>query len=132
MAHYGEEVALSADKIKIPVQIVGVEKDPTADNRSIKRAFDRMDNASFCFYPLGVPHSIIAPNRDLLPDTAEYETIRDLKTPSGPPYEWVPSMEEDTIRFITEGLWFPVEGITVIESAYGIEIPMCRPSKLTR
>jgi alpha-beta hydrolase superfamily lysophospholipase len=68
MVQFGEEVAQETDKILIPVQIAGVEEDPTADNSAMARAFRKMKNAKLCYYPLGVPHSLINPDKDLIPD----------------------------------------------------------------
>ncbi len=130
MVQYGELAASELKKVKIPIQIVGVEKDPVADNTTIRKTYETLSNARFCFYPLGVPHSIVNPTRDLLPDTPDFSSMRERNLPSGPPYEWVESMNRDSVAFLTEGHWFPSFEISKIESKYGNKIPMCDPSAL--
>jgi pimeloyl-ACP methyl ester carboxylesterase len=130
MVQYGEDVAKELKNVTIPIQIVGVEKDKTADNTTIRKTFETLKNARFCFYPLGVPHSIVNPTRDLLPDTPEFATIRERSLPSGPPYEWVDAMNKDSVAFLTEGKWFPSSGVSEVESSYGNKIPMCQPAQL--
>jgi pimeloyl-ACP methyl ester carboxylesterase len=131
MVHYGEGATLEISKIQIPVQFVVTEKDPTADNQAIFRAFSQVKNASICTYPEGVPHSLINPSKDLLPDTSDYKEIRGSNVPSGPPYEWVDALNADSVRFLTEGAWFPSSGESATEAKFKNKFPMCNPSQLT-
>lgn len=121
----GDSAAQRFDQLNIPVQFVGVESDPTADNSAMVRAYQRAPEASFCFYPVGTPHSLINPEKDLLPDSIEYADIRDESLPSGPPYTWVPYLEQGSVDFITKGVWFPKKGISEIEAEFGHMIQMC-------
>lgn len=130
MVQFGEEAAKDFGKIEIPVQFVLTEKDPTADNSAINRAFALSKNARLCTYPLGVPHSLINPNKDLLPDTEAFAGIREANAPSGPPYEWVEALNTDSVRFLTEGSFFPSGGLSTVEAAYGNQFPMCNPASL--
>jgi hypothetical protein len=130
MVQFGEEAARDFGKIQIPVQFVLTEKDPTADNSAINRAFVLGKNAHLCTYPLGVPHSLINPNKDLLPDTDAFAGIRDVNAPSGPPYEWVDALNIDSVRFLTEGSSFPSGGLSTVEAEYGNQFPMCNPASL--
>jgi pimeloyl-ACP methyl ester carboxylesterase len=132
MVQYGEVAAANINKIQIPVQFVATEKDPTADNSAIYRAFVQVKNARICSYPLGVPHSLINPNKDLLPDDGSYAAIREDSIPSGPPYEWVDALNGDSVRFLTTGEWFPSSGESSIEKGYGNKFPMCNPATLSR
>ncbi len=110
MTNYGVNAAKRISQIKIPVQFVGVEADPTADNGAIHRAYEAIaDRAQMCLYPKGVPHSIINPKSDA-------PKIKD-------PY-WVPEMQEDSIAFIAEGKWFPVTDRRASEADYNL--PICR------
>lgn len=132
MESFGATVAMDAAKINIPIQYVGVEKDPTADNRAMRKAYNRIPgekNKRFCFYPLGVPHSIINPDQDLLPNsTEEFKNMRGAKTPN-PPYYWVPSMQIATANFIINGEFFPSSGVSEIEKEYGNSFPICETKK---
>ena len=132
MVQFGEQAAEDIAAISIPVQFVGVEEDPTADNQAMYAAFKRLSNAQFCVYPSGVPHSIINPDQDLIPDTEEFASIREEGLPSGPPYEWVNAMQRDSINFLVEGNWFPQSSPSTIEARFGNEFAMCEPSQLTR
>jgi dienelactone hydrolase len=109
MTNYGVNAANRANKIKVPIQFVGVTADPTADNTAIHDVFKNMkDHAQMCLYPKGVPHSIINPKSDA-PDVDPY---------------WVPAMQEDSIAFITEGKWFPVSSEKADSSDHNL--PICR------
>lgn len=133
MVHYGEEAAAAIKQVKIPMQFVVTEADPTADNQAIFRAFSGASNARICTYPKGVPHSLINPNKDLIPDEGEEElmAVRDKNLPSGPPYEWVDALNGDSVRFLTAGEWFPSSGESTEEAKYGNKFPMCNPASLT-
>lgn len=121
----GDAAAQRFDQLHIPVQFIGVEEDPTADNSAMIRAYQKAPEARFCFYPKGTPHSLIRPEKDLLPDTPEFADIRDESLPSGPPYAWVPFLEQGSVDFITEGVWFPKKGLSEIEAEFGHTIQMC-------
>jgi hypothetical protein len=129
MVQFGEEVAQETDKILIPVQIAGVEEDPTADNSAMARAFRKMKNAKLCYYPLGVPHSLINPDRDLIPDKG-FSAIRDPKLPPGPPYKWVAYLNKDSVNYLTQGTFFPSSGQSANEAKFGNPFPMCNPATL--
>ncbi|MFW7379456.1 MAG: alpha/beta hydrolase [Oligoflexus sp.] len=107
MTDYGIYASSRAGEIEIPMQIAGVEHDPTADNGEINRVFQKLKNANLCFYVKGVPHSIINPKSD---------------APKLDPF-WVPAMEEDSIAFITKGEWFKTDGSSIEYSQ-----PRCRAS----
>jgi pimeloyl-ACP methyl ester carboxylesterase len=110
MTNYGVNAAKRIDQIKIPIQFVGVEADPTADNGEIHRTFEKIpDRSRMCLYPKGVPHSIINPKSD----------APKIKNPY-----WVPAMQEDSVAFITEGKWFPESGSRATQADYGL--PICR------
>lgn len=130
MVQYGQVMASQADAINIPVQIAGVEEDPTADNTAIVQAYKSMPNAQLCFYPKGVPHSIINPNRDVLPDTTEqFRKLRGNAPP--PPYSWLLPMQRDSVKFLTEGTWFPSSGEAPNEKKFLKEsFPLCDPPQL--
>lgn len=132
MVQYGEGATQEISKLQIPVQFVVTEKDPTADNSAIYRAFIQVKNAQICTYPLRVPHSLINPNKDLIPDTEEFSSIREKDVPSGPPYEWVDALNVDSVNFLTSGEWFPSSGESLIEKGYGNKFPMCNPATLSR
>ncbi len=97
MTDYGLQVVRRMAEIKIPMQFAAVEADPTADDGEIYRAKQKVANSHLCFYPKGVPHSLISPATD---------------TPEIAPY-WVPSMQDDSITFITDGTWFREDGVSV-------------------
>jgi hypothetical protein len=105
MTDYGLYVYGKAGEIQISTQISGVEDDPTADNGQTNRAFQKMKQANICFYPKGVPHSMINPRSD---------------APELDPY-WVPMLESDSIAFITKGTPFQTEGTS---KEYGH--PLCK------
>jgi pimeloyl-ACP methyl ester carboxylesterase len=134
MVHYGEEAAASINKVQIPIQFVVTEMDPTADNQAIFQTFSRAAKARICTYPQGVPHSLINPNKDLIPDddVELHKKLRDKNIPSGPPYEWVDALNGDSVRFLTSGEWFPSSGESSIENGYGNRFPMCNPAALSR
>lgn len=125
MVQFGQEAGKSVGNLSIPIQIVGVEKDPTADNSEMHEVFKRAKKASFCFYPEGTPHSLIYPEKDLLPNTPEFEEYRDENLPDGPPYEWTASLEANSFSFLTAGQWFPNFGSSEVEAQYGNPLPMC-------
>ena len=134
MVQYGYVAAQSIDKVKIPMQFVGVEHDPTADNQQIWKAFkaikDATGKAAFCLYPKGVPHSIINPAQDLIPDLEEYQDLRGKDTPSGPPYEWVAPMQKHSVDFIERGTWFPTNNKkSKLEERY-FAADLCLPDSL--
>ena len=109
MTNYGVNASAAASSIRIPVQIVGVEADPTADNGRIREVFDSLTQAkSLCLYPKGVPHSIINPRSD---------------APKLDPY-WVDAMAYDSIQFLTEGKWFEHSGAKASSADY--LLPICR------
>jgi pimeloyl-ACP methyl ester carboxylesterase len=130
MVQYGQVQAMSAQVIDIPVQIVGVEEDPTADNESIVNALNKIKNARLCFYPKGVPHSIINPARDLIPD--DTERFRQLRgNVPKMPYTWVRPMNRDSVNFLTEGVWFPSSGEAPNEKRFLKQaVPLCDPPSL--
>ena len=107
MTDYGARAAEQMHRVKVPVQYVGVDFDPTADNRTIVRAHETTPDSAMCLYYKGVPHSIINP--------ADDEPTLDGA--------WVPAMQEDSLRFITDGRWFLTEGQSA--ERYGLEA--CRP-----
>jgi pimeloyl-ACP methyl ester carboxylesterase len=134
MVQFGEAAAAEIGKLRIPVQFVVTELDPTADNSAISNAFSQVKDARICSYPYPVPHSLINPNRDLLPDIKDDSVIvkmRDKNAPSGPPYEWVDALNGDSVRFLTTGEWFPSSGESVEEKKYKNSFPMCNPATLT-
>jgi alpha-beta hydrolase superfamily lysophospholipase len=109
MTNYGVNAATRIKRIKVPVQFVGVEADPTADNGASHKAFLNIaGNAQFCLYPKGVPHSIINPRSD---------------APNLDPY-WVQAMQQDSIAFITSGKWFSVSDRKATKADF--YLPICR------
>jgi pimeloyl-ACP methyl ester carboxylesterase len=96
MTNYGIWAAQNIHTVDMPIQMVGVDHDPTADNWAINKAYEDAPNAQLCLYYEGVPHSIINPKDD---------------EPSLDP-RWVPAMQQDSINFITEGTWFPTDGMS--------------------
>lgn len=155
MVHYGDEVAQETHKLTIPVQFVGVEHDPTADNRAMRRAYQRFQDkskVSFCFYPKGTPHSLIRPTKDILPrpekidfEAFGYQTADDyLKFrgkiyPLGPyeyedkpeDFEWVWDLQQDTVAFVTKGEFFRQGRESLLEKKYGNNFNMCVPEELS-
>ncbi|MDQ3232988.1 MAG: lysophospholipase [Pseudobdellovibrionaceae bacterium] len=109
MTNYGVNAAQRVASIKIPVQFVGAEADPTADNGAIHAALQKIaTNASICLYPKGVPHSLINPKSD---------------APKLDPY-WVPALQADSLAFIMAGQWFPGSGAQASKADYNL--PICR------
>ncbi len=108
MTDYGLKIFKNIAEIKIPVQIVGVEADATSDNGEIFRAKQKLAKSQLCFYPKGIPHSLLNP-------ASEH--------PGLDPF-WFSGLKEDSIAFITEGTWFP-EGS--VSSEY--KQPLCRIKK---
>lgn len=109
MVNLGINAAQRIASIKIPIQFVGVEADPTADNGAIKKAYLQVaEHARICLYPKGVPHSIINPKSD---------------APKLDPY-WVPVMQKDSVAFITEGKWFIPSDKLATKADY--TLPICR------
>lgn len=107
MTDYGVWAASRIGDLDIPVQFVGVDHDPTADNAAIVGAYRRSLDASLCLYYHGVPHSIINPKDD---------------APKVDP-RWVPAMQADSVGFITEGHWFGTDGKS---SETNYELDACR------
>jgi len=104
MTDYGVWAAQHISSIDVPLQFVGVDFDPTADNQTIVGAFRAAQDATICFYYRGVPHSIINPKDDA-PDLDP---------------RWVPAMQADSLRFIETGAPFGTEGMSG-ETAYNVQ-----------
>ncbi|MBC7533694.1 MAG: alpha/beta hydrolase [Oligoflexus sp.] len=109
MVNFGVNAAQRIATIKIPVQFVGVEADPTADNGAIHKAYLQIaDHARMCLYPKGVPHSLLNPKAD---------------APKLDPY-WVPAIEADSVAYLTEGKWFTASDQVASKNDYNL--PICR------
>jgi len=78
------------------IQFVGAEEDPTVDNETIYQSFlahqKTKGKSRFCLYRKGVPHSMMSRKENLT--TGHW---------------WMNSLEQDLTRFVTEGVWFPID-----------------------
>jgi len=96
MTDYGVMVSKRFNQITVPTQITGVENDPTANDAKIVTAFKNLKTARLCFFKRGVPHSMINPAAD---------------APQLDPY-WVPALQQASVGFITQGTWYPTDGVS--------------------
>jgi pimeloyl-ACP methyl ester carboxylesterase len=77
-------------KIQVPLQFVSVRHEGDTDGTALQKALKNVRNARLCFYPEGIPHAML---RGTSPETDEEAY-------------WLPSLEADSLAFITRGRWF--------------------------
>jgi carboxylesterase len=103
-ATLGKEILAKSNAVRVPVQLVGVEADPTADVGMAVDAFRKMPKGDACFYAKGVPHSLISRKDHLDMDM-----------------DWVSSLNQQMAAFALNGTPFAT-GETSAEHGY----PLCQ------
>jgi esterase/lipase len=96
MIDYGILYRDRISELKIPVQFVGAENDPTVNNHMINQVYTAAKkqgvNSQICFYKKGVPHSMMSRRENI--STHHW---------------WMDSLESDLINFVTNGTWFSID-----------------------
>ncbi len=100
---FGLDTLKKINNIKIPIQIIGVEKDPAASNSAIAEANRSLANGQGCFLAKGANHSMLSRHDNV--DTNMF---------------WLSSLTQQISRFIDTGKNFDIVG----ESEYGMGL--CR------
>lgn len=90
---FGLETLKQVSAIKKPVQIVGVEKDPAANNSDIAKAVDYIPHAQGCFLAKGATHSMLSRE-----DNPSVEMF------------WLKPLLDQSVRYIDTGKNFDVVG----------------------
>lgn len=90
---FGLETLKEVNKIKIPVQITGVEKDPAASNSAIAEASRKLSNSQTCLFAKGANHSMLSPQDNV-----------------GRNMFWLKPLEEQLVNYVDTGKNFEVVG----------------------
>jgi alpha-beta hydrolase superfamily lysophospholipase len=90
----GEDLLRSANTVRVPVQVVGVEADTAADNGEMAKLVRSLSGKKdACFYAKGMPHAFISKNDHFELDHA-----------------WLPALHRGITSFVREGTPFPTQG----------------------
>jgi esterase/lipase len=100
---FGQDTLKEINKIKKPVQVSGVEKDPSAANSAIARAKKNLPDSYGCFFAEGASHSMISRQDN-----------------AGKDMFWLNPLLEQLARYIDTGRRFDQVG----KSEYGMK--QCR------
>jgi pimeloyl-ACP methyl ester carboxylesterase len=93
MQRLGQETLLRLNEIKIPIQIVGVEKDGTASNSAQKEASEHLPQNQICLFEKGANHSLLS----------RFDS----------PFEdkfWIAPLNAMSLSFIEKGSYFETAG----------------------
>lgn len=94
MQRLGQETLARLNEVKIPVQIVGVEKDGTASNPAQKEAAQRLPQNQICLFEKGANHSLLS----------RFDS----------PFEdkfWIAPLNAMSLSFVEKGSYFSTAGL---------------------
>jgi alpha-beta hydrolase superfamily lysophospholipase len=102
----GEDLLRSANTVRVPVQLVGVEADTAADNGEMAKLVRSLGGKKdACFYAKGMPHAFISKNDHFELDHA-----------------WLPALHRGITSFVRNGTPFPTQGLSS-EHGHGLCAP---------
>ncbi len=90
---FGQSAFATLSQVQVPVQLVGVEADGTANNATQLAAAQRLPQARICFWSKGANHSLLS----------RHDSPRENKF-------WLPGLLAQTERWIVQGEFFQTAG----------------------